>query len=157
MRSINSDYFLHPVSRTFHGRDIIAPVGAYLTKGVELSRLGPKMDACEAVHLDNLKARVLDNGEIIGRIIAIDHFGNLISNVARRQLARYDQAALSPKLKITIGFHIIGGLSETYGDVRPNTPLAVIGSRGYLEIAVNSGSAALILQARLGDTVRVGI
>jgi len=155
IRLTNSDFFLNPVSRTFHGRDIIAPVGAHLTKGVELSRLGPKMDPREAVRLDNLKARVLKNGEIIGRIIAIDHFGNLISNVDRRQLARYDQAGLSTKLKIMIGSHVIGGLSETYGDVRPNTPLAIIGSRGYLEIAVNSGNAALILNARLGDAVRV--
>ena len=157
IRITNADFFLNPVSRTFHGRDIIAPVGAHLTKGVELSKLGPEMDPLNTVRLDNLQARMLKNGKIIGKIIAIDHFGNLISNVDRRQLARYDQTDLSDKLKIEIGSRVIHGLSKTYGDVRSNTPLALIGSRGYLEIAANTGNAAQILKAHIGDAVRVTI
>jgi S-adenosylmethionine hydrolase len=157
IRLTNADFFLTPVSRTFHGRDIIAPVGAHLTKGVQLSELGPEMDPHEAVRLDNLQARVLKNGEIIGKIIAIDHFGNLISNVGIRQLARYDHIGSSTSLKIKIRSHVIHGLSDTYGDVRAKTPLALIGSRGYLEIAVNCGNAARMLKARQGDTVRVAI
>jgi S-adenosylmethionine hydrolase len=155
IRISNADYFLSPVSRTFHGRDIFAPVGAHLTKGVELSKLGPEMDPHEALRLSNLQARVLKNGEIIGKIIAIDHFGNLISNVETRQLARHDQAGPKSKPKIKIGSHVIHGLSRTYGDVRSNTPMALIGSRGYLEIAVNCGNAARKLKARQGDPVRV--
>lgn len=157
IRLTNSDFFLTPVSRTFHGRDIFAPVGAHLSKGVEFSKLGPEMDPHEAVRLDDLTARLLENGEIIGKIIAIDHFGNLISNVAMRQLARYGQTGTLTRLKIKIGSHIIHGLTETYESGGSNTPLALIGSRGYLEIAVNCGNAARTLKAHRGDTVRVGI
>ena len=157
IRISNSDYFLSPVSHTFHGRDIIAPVGAHLSKGVGLSKLGSEMDLQEAVRLDNLQARLLKNGDIIGKIIAIDHFGNLISNVETGQLAQYDQTGPRSRLKIKIGSHVIDGLSKTYGDVRSDIPLALIGSRGYLEIAVNCGSAARKLKIRQGDTVRVTI
>jgi S-adenosyl-L-methionine hydrolase (adenosine-forming) len=157
IRLTNADFFLNPVSRTFHGRDIFAPVGAYLSRGVELSGMGPEMDPHEAVRLDNLQARMMKHGEIIGKIIAIDHFGNLISNVEIRQLARYGQTGPLTRLKIQIGSHVIQGLSETYGNVRSNTPLALIGSRGYLEIAVNCGNASRTLKARRGDTVRVAI
>ena len=155
IRITNEEFFLSPVSRTFHGRDIIAPVGAHLTKGVELSKLGPVMNPGEAVRLDNLEARVHRNGEIVGKIIAIDHFGNLISNVALKQLTQFNQGRPATRLKIQIGSQVIQGLSETYGNVRSNMPLALVGSRGYLEIAVNCGSAARVLEARQGDTVRV--
>ncbi len=157
IRLTNADFFLHPVSRTFHGRDIMAPVAAHLSNGVELSKLGPGMDPHEAVRLADLQARLLQNGQIIGKIVAIDHFGNLISNVETRQLAGYGQTGPLTRLTIKIGSHVIHGLSETYGDVQSDTPLALIGSRGYLEIAVNCGNAARMLKARRGDTVRVAI
>ena len=157
MRISNSDFFLSPVSRTFHGRDIIAPVGAHLSKGVGLNKLGPEMDPQAAMRLDNLRARVLKNGDIIGKIIAIDHFGNLISNIEKAQLAPYGPAGPRTGLKIKIGSRVIQGLSETYADVRPDALLALIGSRGYLEIAVNCGSAARNLKARQGDAVRVAV
>jgi len=157
IRITNSDYFLSHVSRTFHGRDIIAPVGAHLSKGVELSRLGPGMDPQTAIRLDNLQARVLKNGNIMGKIIAVDHFGNLISNIAKAQLAPFERAGTISGLKVKIGSHVIEGLSETYADVQAETALALIGSRGYLEIAVNCGSAARKLKARQGDAVRVAV
>jgi S-adenosyl-L-methionine hydrolase (adenosine-forming) len=157
VRISNTDYFLNPVSRTFHGRDIFAPVGAHIARGVALNRLGPQMNTSEAVRLDNLQARLLPNGEIVGEIIAIDHFGNLISNVEMRQLAQYGQADQTTRLKVTIGSRVIHGLSDTYGNAPPNTVLALIGSRGYLEIAVNCGSAARQLNVRRGDSVRVNI
>lgn len=155
IRITNEAFFLNPVSRTFHGRDIIAPVGAHLTMGVELSKLGPVLNPREAVRLDNLEADMHKKGEIVGKIIAIDHFGNLISNVALKQLTQFNQGRPATRLKIQIGSHVIHGLSETYGDVRPNTPLALVGSRGYLEIAVNCGSAARVLKVHQGDAVRV--
>jgi S-adenosylmethionine hydrolase len=157
VRITNTDYFLNPVSRTFHGRDIFAPVCAHVAKGVALSRLGTQMRPHEIVRLDNLQARLLQNGEIVGEIIAIDHFGNLISNIETRQLAQYRQADQTAGLKIRIGSHVIHGMSDTYGNVPSNTALALIGSRGYLEIAVNCGSAARQLNVRRGDTVHVSI
>ena len=157
VRITNADYFLNPVSRTFHGRDIFAPVGAHIAEGIALSRLGPQMSPHEAVRLDNLQARMLQGGEIVGEIIAVDHFGNLISNVEMRQLAQYRQVDQTARMKIRIGSHVIHGLSETYGNVPTHTALALIGSRGYLEIAVNCGSAARQLNVRRGATVRVTI
>ena len=157
VRITNTEYFLNPVSSTFHGRDIIAPVGAHIAEGVALNRLGPQMSTHEVVRLDNLQARMLHGGEIAGEIIAIDHFGNLISNIEMRQLAQYCKDDQTDSLKIRIGSHVIHGLSDTYGNVPTNTVLALIGSRGYLEIAVNCGSAARHLNVHRGATVRVTI
>ncbi len=155
IRLTNSNFFLNPVSRTFHGRDIIAPVGAHITRGVDLKNLGVGIDAADAVRLENLQPRTLENGEIIGIIVAVDHFGNLISNIDFQMLAQVDQTGQNNEIRIQIGSHAIRGICETYGNGRPNTPLALIGSRGYLEVAVNKGNAAQVLKARKGDTVRV--
>jgi len=155
IRITNSDFFLAAVSNTFHGRDIIAPVGAHITKGLELKQLGAETAMRDVVCLDNLHARILVNGELVGEIVAIDRFGNLISNIHCKRLDGVCQTGQEKKIQIKIGSHVITGLSETYGNVRSKTPLALIGSRGYLEIAVNKGNAGLFLNARKGDKVRV--
>lgn len=90
VRVTNSEFFLKPVSRTFHGRDIIAPVGAHLSKGIDLRKIGEEINPTDAVRLDELQARTLENGGIIGKIVAIDHFGNLISNIESQKLAAVD-------------------------------------------------------------------
>jgi len=107
------------------------------------------------VCLANLGARRIENGEISGKIVAIDHFGNLITNIGSELLTESWRAGPEKKIQIKIRSNIINGLSETYTSVRPNTPLALIGSRGYLEIAVNKGNAARFLKAKKGDRVRV--
>ena len=155
VRISNPEYFLPSVSRTFHGRDIIAPVGAHIAGGLNLSKLGPEIDVRETVCLDNLHARILENGEIVGRIITIDHFGNLISNIDTEMLAGLYQEGEEKKLRIEIGPHVISGLSATYENVASEALLALVGSRGYLEIAVNKGNAGKILNARKGDRVSV--
>jgi S-adenosylmethionine hydrolase len=155
IRITNSQYFLVSVSRTFHGRDIIAPVGAHLSGGVDVRMLGTEIDLRDAVHLDHLYARISENGELVGKIVAIDDFGNLITNIDSKNLSEVYPTGQEKKIQIKIGSHVITGLSETYGSVRSKTPLALIGSRGYLEIAVNKGNAALFLNAGKGDNVRV--
>ena len=155
IRITNSKYFLDSVSQTFHGRDIIAPVGAHITRGVALKQLGIDMDPADAVWLDNFQPQTLDSGEIVGRIVAADHFGNLISNIDVQMLAAARRISQENRIRIKIGFHVIYGMSESYGSGRPNTPLALIGSRGYLEIAIKNGNAAQVLDARKGDAVRV--
>ena len=72
-------------------------------------------------------------------------------------LVQVDLSGQTKKIRIEIGSHTIYGIYEAYENGRPNTPLALIGSRGYLEVAVNKGNAAQILNARKGDTVRVKI
>lgn len=153
----NSNYFLETVSRTFHGRDIIAPVGAHLTRGVKLHKMGDEISLSGAVRLENIQPRVSDAGEIAGIIVAIDHFGNLITNIDFQVLAPNILPGLTQSARIRIGPHTIMGIGETYENGAPNSPLALIGSRGYLEVAVNKGSAAVVLNARKGDTVQVEI
>lgn len=155
IRITNSKYFLASVSRTFHGRDIIAPVGAHLSGGFDVRKLGPEIDLPDAVHLDDLYASISENGEFVGQIVVIDDFGNLITNIDFKKLPEVSLTGQEKKIQVKIGSHVITGLSEIYDSVESNTPLALIGSRGFLEIAVNNGNAALVLNAEKGDRVRV--
>jgi S-adenosylmethionine hydrolase len=109
----------------------------------------------DAVHLDHLYARISENGELVGRIIVIDDFGNLITNIDFKKLSEVYLTGQEKIIQIKIGSHVITGLSETYDSEQSKTPLALIGSRGYLEIAVNKGNAARVLNAEKGDKVRV--
>ena len=86
--------------------------------------------------------------------MAVDNFGNLITNIDFRKLEKMRQAG-QELIQIKIGSHVISGLSETYNSVQSKTSLALIGSRGYLEIAVNKGNAAQVLNVEKGTEVRV--
>ncbi|MEE4605798.1 MAG: SAM-dependent chlorinase/fluorinase [Desulfobacteraceae bacterium] len=154
VRITNTKYFLASVSQTFHGRDIIAPVGAHLSVGLEVRKLGDEICLQDAVQLDNLCAHFSEKGELVGKIVAVDNFGNLITNIDFRKLEKIRQAG-QELIQIKIGSHVIRGLSETYSRVESNTSLALVGSRGYLEIAVNMGNAAQVLNVEKGTEVRV--
>jgi hypothetical protein len=130
-------------------------VGAHLSGGIDVRKLGPEIDLRDAVHLDHLCARISENGELVGRIIVIDDFGNLITNIDFKKLSEVYLTGQEKIIQIKIGSHVITGLSETYDSEQSKTPLALIGSRGYLEIAVNKGNAARVLNAEKGDKVRV--
>ena len=155
IRITNSKYFLASVSRTFHGRDIIAPVGAHLSVGIDIRTLGVEIDLRDAVQLDHLDPYMSENGELVGKIVVIDNFGNLISNINFRKLSEVYQNGQEKRIQIKVGSTVIIGLSEIYDSVQSKIPLALIGSRGYLEIAVNKGNAAQVLNVEKGDTVRV--
>ena len=157
IRLNNSAYYLDSVSRTFHGRDIIAPVGAHLSRGVELHSMGDETSPSEAVRLENLHPRITQTGEISGIIIAVDHFGNLITNIDCQMLVRNNIPVPNPRVRVRIGPTRIIGIEQTYEDGAPDRPLALIGSRGYLEVAVNRGNAAIKLNAGKGDAVCVKI
>jgi S-adenosylmethionine hydrolase len=156
IRITNAKYFLASVSRTFHGRDIIAPVGAHLSVGLDVRKLGDELCLQDAVHLDNLGAYFSENGELVGKIVTVDNFGNLITNIDFNKLKEVHQTG-QEIIQILIGSHVISGLSETYNSVQSKTPLALIGSRGYLEIAVNKGNAAQVLNVDKGAEVRVTV
>ena len=153
----NPKYFQASVSSTFHGRDIIAPVGAHIAKGLDVNELGPEIDVPSLVRIDNLRARCTDNGELRGKVISIDRFGNLITNICSDQLTDCLPAVSDENLMIKIRSNVIEGLSQTYASVRSDSPLALIGSRGYLEIAINQGHAARHLNAAKGDEVWVAL
>lgn len=155
IRVDNPAYFLKPLSSTFHGRDIFAALGAHLSSGTKLELLGSNIDVKAVVHLNDLQCRISEAGELIGRIVAMDRFGNLITNIDSISLAAFCETEALRRPQIHIGSFVISELSNTYSDAAPAAPLALIGSRNYLEIAVNGGNAKKKLQVKKGDPVRL--
>ncbi|HJX70178.1 MAG TPA: SAM-dependent chlorinase/fluorinase, partial [Dehalococcoidia bacterium] len=133
----NPKFWRHPVSSTFHGRDIFAPVAAHLSLGVPLEEFGEVIPSLFAFPMPH--PRMGANGELIGHIIHIDHFGNLITNVKKEDLP-------SGKLCLEIAGQRIESLSTSYA--AGDKLLAVLGSSGHLEIAAKNGSAAGLLGAK---------
>ncbi|HEY7268794.1 MAG TPA: SAM-dependent chlorinase/fluorinase, partial [Dehalococcoidia bacterium] len=128
-----------PTSATFEGRDVFAPAAAVIANGAEYAALGRSVDTMIA--FQRLRAPS-DAGEVYGRVIRVDHFGNLITDV------RAEDAI--PGSRIRIGDRELP-LARTYGDA--DRPSGIIGSAGYLEIAVPNGSAATTLGAVKGAPV----
>ncbi len=155
VRVENRSLFRHPVSRTFHGRDIFAPVAAHLSKGYQLTDVGSTMAAAQLTTLDPKLAEFLPTGELAGEVVYIDRFGNLITNIEAAQLQQLDDTAEPPVLLIRVGQHCIEGMAQHYDGVASQTPLALIGSHNCLEIAVAGGSAAQRLGAGQGTVVYV--
>jgi hypothetical protein len=159
VRLDNRAFFLDRISATFHGRDIMAPAAAHLSLGVRLSRMGQGVAAGDLVTIEGLRASLTPDGKIEGRVIAIDRFGNLVTNISSERLrsAGLTQPGNAGAIRVLLGSrHEIDFLSR-YADAVPNCPLALIGSRGYLEIAVNSGSAHAFFAAGKTTPVRVDV
>jgi len=157
VRIRNTDNYIKPLSDTFHGRDIFAPIGAHIVNGTGLEELGTKTGIENLILLEDLDCRLSETGELVGKIISIDHFGNLITNIDSNRLTNYRKNNPKNRLEICISSHVIAGLSKTYANADPSSPLALIGSRNYLEIAVKGGSAKQFFKARKGDVVRISL
>ena len=155
VRVENAAYFLGTVSQTFHGRDIIAPVGAHISTGTDLNQLGAMIQANEPVLLNNVDCIVSAGGEIMGKVISIDRFGNLITNIHCHNLQALCPNKNSAAIEIAIRDDVIKGVSKTYAAADAQTPVAVIGSRGYLEIAVAMGNARQYFNVEKGASIRV--
>ncbi|MBW1744068.1 MAG: SAM-dependent chlorinase/fluorinase [Deltaproteobacteria bacterium] len=150
-------YFLKPVSDTFHGRDIFAPVAAHLSKGLDMLSLGKKLGFKDLARLDIPVPFVSDKHELVGAVIAIDHFGNLVTNLSKTTLDRfYDQGGWA-QVELRLGRFKIKGVSKSFDSVEVGAPMAIIGSRNLLEIALNQGDARAHFKTRIGQTVRVKI
>jgi S-adenosylmethionine hydrolase len=143
----NQAYFLHPVSQTFHGRDIFAPVAAHLSLGVSIQKLGP---AQEVQRLAWPEPQQTQTG-LHGEILYFDHFGNAITNIESATLKRLG----SETLEVHRGVKRLCPVAAFYQAVPPGRPVAVPGSTGFLEIAVNGGSAAEALKLKVGTLVSV--
>jgi len=152
-RLSDKSFYRHPVCATFHGRDVMAPVAAHISRGVALEKIGIPIDPAEAVHLEDLQAGIEANGVLKGRVITIDRFGNLITNIDSAILERVCKPENARRVQVKIGPRTIRGLSRTYADRAPNELTALVGSRGYLEVAANRGSAAQMLKVKKGDSV----
>jgi S-adenosylmethionine hydrolase len=150
----NRDYFLSPISRTFHGRDIFAPVAARLAGGLDIHKLGPVFDPRKMKRLHIEKPQWSDSGELRGTVIAIDRFGNLLTDITEELIPRPGTEG-DCRIEIRIGSTNISGLSACYDSVSQGIPLALIGSRGSLEISVNSGSARHYFGVEKGCKIRI--
>jgi S-adenosylmethionine hydrolase len=148
-------YWLHPVSATFHGRDILAPVAARLSLDLDPDWLGTPQDALVMLDWPEVSAKPQAAGgpqALSGSVLLIDRFGNLITDITAEMLT---SRAETQALRVTCGGRSVEGLSRTYGDRPEGTLVALIGSGGRLELALVGGSAAGLLKARVGDPVTV--
>jgi S-adenosylmethionine hydrolase len=140
----NDNYFLDIISQTFHARDIFAPVAAHLSKDQSIiDNLGPQKDLKEVKKL-NINACINHNMQIIGQIVHIDHFGNIISNIPA-------DLYQTKQTKIQINGMFINKISATYTEVGMGEILAITGSHGFLEISARNGNASQLLKAKIGD------
>lgn len=161
VRVENAALFLPRISGTFHGRDIFAPVAAHLARGVSLADLGPPATIDEIIPLFLSEPRITPNGKLIGRVTGADRFGNLLTDIEARHIDQLLEKGpehglgTGTSIEIRVGGRIIPGLSRSYGPPDGETCLAVMGSRGVLEISVSGGSAKELLQAETGDAVTV--
>lgn len=142
----NREHFLADVSGTFHARDVFAPVAAYVTLGVDINEFGTPARECFRLLIPEPKV----TGNIVtGEVVHIDGFGNLITNIGAELFYKKSVASVS------MGRRRIGRMSRSYFDIHPGPAGALIGSSGFLEIAMNQENARRILKARVGTRVKV--
>ena len=145
----NRRYFMEGVTHTFHGRDIFAPVAAHIARGVEIREIGRKIDEYVDMSLGFGKVR---DGKIEGKIVHIDRFGNLITNIEGRTLL--DRAEYGKVIDIEIGdLQLKIPFYKSYGYAGENELLLTIGGNGFVEIGVNMGSAFEKLKKGMGERV----
>lgn len=137
-------FWRQPVSTTFHGRDIFAPVAATLTLDISPYELGEKITSLHVFPI--LKPLVDYQSKLTGIVLYVDHFGNLITNIKKSDLPGKD-------IPIEVAGRLIQGITDYYAE--GEELMAIIGSSGYLEIALKNGSAADFLNTAIGDEIKV--
>ena len=142
-------YSIGKPSATFHGRDIFAPVAAYVSLGVKIDEFGKRASECFKFKIPSPQ---ISKNEIIGEVLHIDGFGNLITNIDQNLV---DKMERMNSLEIIFKRKKIEKISKSYFEGRKKEMLALVGSTGFLEISANQGNAQKILGAKRGDKVRV--
>jgi S-adenosylmethionine hydrolase len=150
----SSPWRLQPVSATFHGRDLFAPVTARLAAGEPLGEAGGPVEPGELVRVELTRAYVED-GALVARVVETDAFGNLALDGTHRDLAGTDLRLGDPIGVRFAGRRATGVYARTFADVRPGALLLYEDAGGALAIAVNGGDARALLGARRGDELRV--
>jgi S-adenosyl-L-methionine hydrolase (adenosine-forming) len=141
-------YFLTPVSNTFHGRDIFAPVAAWLAKTYQSEVFGEEIT--DFVRFAFPRAKQNGAG-LKGVVLRIDNFGNLLTNLTTEDLPTAMAAA--GKIKLRIGNTQIEKLAQTFAQGAAGEPIAIVGSSGFIEVAIHKGHAARTLGAQRGSEV----
>jgi S-adenosylmethionine hydrolase len=148
----NPAYQLSPVSRTFHGRDVFAPAAAHLAAGVDPAALGPELDPAGLVRLPTPTATV-DDGRLLGEVLLVDHFGNLLLSFGGAELERAG-LRLGDPVEIRVGDRAFtASVGDTFAAVPPGALVVHEDSSRRIAISLNRGRAAERLEARAGDPV----
>ncbi|MQF83015.1 SAM-dependent chlorinase/fluorinase [SAR202 cluster bacterium AD-802-E10_MRT_200m] len=141
----NPKFWRHPISDTFHGRDIFGPVAAHVSTGVPIEELGVEVKRVKSMVLPNL---IRTDNKIEGKVIHTDQFGNLITNIPKEALTGHN-------VTIKIGGHSISNVDNTYAGGKGAQ--ALIGSYGLLEIAINLDNAEQVLGLSINTPVEINI
>lgn len=150
LRHITAEkYFRHPVSGTFHGRDIFSPVGAHLAAGVAPPRFGKLLDRC--VMLDGLAPRLTGKDTWQGKILKADRFGNLITNFHADEFRTLGKRGF----ELIVGERRISTLRPNFSEGAPGEVFLITGSSGYFEVIANQASAAQKLGCAGGARVKL--
>ncbi len=139
-------FWRQPVSDTFHGRDILAPIAAHLSLGVPAEQLGSLVS--EWVRFEPTRPAITPS-HISGEVVVVDSFGNLLTNIPG------DAFTALGTCRVRAGSREVSNVVRTYGDAAPGTLVALVSSSGVLEIACVQGSAARVLGAGVGTPVEV--
>jgi len=146
----NLRLMLPKVSHTFHGRDIFAPAAAHLVNGMKPEEFGPEIRKVVQPEFAKVTKR---NGVLVGEVLHVDGFGNIITNINEKEVAQsrvkseINVELASCKLKLKF--------CKAYGETEPQEHLALIGSHGFLEISVNQGNAAEKFKTKSGDKIKL--
>ncbi len=153
VRHVTSDhYFRQPVSNTFHGRDVFAPIAAYLAKQVDSHKFGEEVE--DYVRFAAPRPKPAGDNRIRAVVLKVDRFGNLITNVTPQDVP----ALFSDKpgaFKIAVGNKEVTEIRTAYADAAPGQVFGILGSMGYLEIAANRAPASQITGANKGSEVSI--
>ena len=146
----NPDYRLASPGRTFDGRDVFAPVAAWLTRQQPFASFGRLIDDCKTFTISKPQ---WESKALVGEIVCIDRFGNLISNLTPHHVEESLEVTKRLNPLIRIAGHTIDGLVGSYSEGHPQIPHALINSNGQIEIFVKEGSAAGTMNAGRGQRV----
>jgi S-adenosyl-L-methionine hydrolase (adenosine-forming) len=144
-------YFLQPVSQTFHGRDIFAPVAGWLSKGVAPGEFGPEISDYVRAPLPQVES--VGENSLRGVVVKVDKFGNLVTNIAESDVL--GMAGKGSPVSILISGQTLTRICRSYAEGGDDEVFAIIGSSGYLELAAKQASAAEKLAASVGSPVGI--
>jgi len=147
----NEKFMLRPVSRTFHGRDVFSPVAAHLAMGVPPAKFGKLIEDHLRLSLD--KPNRTGKRTWTGTVLKVDRFGNLITNL---HIDEFSQITARP-FDLNIGLDKINRLALTFTECDPGEAFVIVGSSGYIEVAINQGSAAKALGCGAGSPVELAL
>ncbi len=142
-----TEFWRDTVSSTFHGRDIMGPVAAHLSSGIPMTNVSSPMK--EEPYRRELRDPKFESSKIVGEVVFVDSFGNLITNISAKMLGQNIK-----DLTVEFANHSLP-INTTYGEVGAHAPIALVGSNSHLEIAIVNGNASEFFAASVSDTVRV--